>query len=146
MRHYETIFVINPDLSEEDTTQVIEKFTGILVKEGAEILKTDIWGRRRLAYMVKKFSKGFYVLVEYGAPSSAVMEMERNFKIDEKVIRFLTVKKGDTFDAEALIKAEAEAKAKAEARAAAIAARRAAEDDDDDDDDMLEPEVDQEEE
>lgn len=136
MRHYETIFVINPDLGEEETTQVIDKFTAILIKEGAEILKTDIWGRRRLAYMVKKFSKGFYVLLEYGAPAGAVMEMERNFKINEHIIRFLTVKKGDTFDIEALARAEAEAKAKAEARAAAIAARKAVEGDDDDDDDF----------
>ncbi len=136
MRHYETIFIINPDLSEEEIAQVVEKFTGILVKGGAEILKTDLWGRRRLAYMVKKFTKGYYVFLEYGAPSAAVTEMERNFKIDEKVIRFLSVKKGDVFDVEALAKAEAEAKAKAEARAAAMAARRAIEEEDDDDDDF----------
>lgn len=144
MRHYETIFVINPDLSEEETTGVIDKFTGILTKEGGEILKADLWGRRRLAYMVKKFTKGFYVLLEYGAPADAVTEMERNFKIDEKVIRFITVKKGETFDAEALVRAEAEAKARAEARAAAIAARKAAEGDDDDDDDYERVDADEE--
>ena len=134
MRHYETIFVVNPELSEEENTQVIEKFTGILAGGGAEILKTDLWGRRRLAYTVKKFNKGFYVFLEYGAPAAAVSELERNFKIDEKIIRFLTVKKGDVFDVEALAEAEALAKAKAEARAAALAARRAQSDDDDEDD------------
>lgn len=146
MRHYETIFIINPELSEEEIGQVVEKFTGILVSGGAEMLKTDLWGRRRLAYLVKKFNKGFYVYLEYGAPSAAVTEMERNFKIDEKVIRFLTVKKGDVFDVEALAKAEAEAKAKAEARAAAMNARRSAEDDDDYDDDESEGDFEYEEE
>ena len=134
MRHYETIFVINPDLPEEETTQVIEKFSGILTKGGAEILKTDLWGRRRLAYAIKKFNKGFYVVLEYGATPDAVTEMERLFRIDEKILRFLTVKKGDEFDAQALALAEAQAKERAAQRAAALAARRAADDDDDDDD------------
>jgi small subunit ribosomal protein S6 len=142
MRHYETVFIINPDLNDDDTTQVIEKFTGILKENGAEILKTDIWGRRRLAYTVKKFNKGFYVVCEFGAESTAVVEMERNFKIDEKIIRFLTVKKGDVFDVEVLARAAAAAKARAEARAAALAARG----DDDEDEAMGDDDYDQEEE
>jgi small subunit ribosomal protein S6 len=142
MRHYETIFIINPDLNDDDTNQVIEKFTGILKENGAEILKTDVWGRRRLAYAVKKFNKGFYVVCEFGAESAAVVEMERNFKINEKIIRFLTVKKGDVFDTEVLARAEAAAKARAEARAAALAARG----DDDEDDIMGDDDYDQEEE
>jgi small subunit ribosomal protein S6 len=132
MRHYETLFVVNPDLSEEDTTQLIEKFSGILSKGGANILKTDLWGRRRLAYAIRKFTKGYYVILEYGANPEAVMEMERLFRIDEKVLRFLTVKKGDEFDPQALALAEAKAKERAAARAAR---QNAADDDDDDDDD-----------
>ncbi|MCB2187494.1 MAG: 30S ribosomal protein S6 [Deltaproteobacteria bacterium] len=102
MRHYETLFIINPELSEEDTQAVIDKFAEILTSKGATMGKIDPWGRRRLAYLVKKFSKGFFVLFDYGAPAEAVEEMERNFKIDEAVIRFLTVKLDGEFDPEAV--------------------------------------------
>ncbi len=106
-RHYETLFIVSPELSEEETTQVVEKFSGILKGAGADLVKTDNWGRRRLAYEVKKFNKGVYVLFEYGAEAEAVQELERNFKIDERVIRFLTVKQGDVFDPEAIAAAQA---------------------------------------
>ena len=139
MRHYETLFIINPDLTEEDTAATVEKFAGILTSGGSTMVKEDHWGRRRLAYEVKKFGKGYYVLFEYGALPEAVAEMERNFKIDERVIRFLTVKKEDVFDAEAVARAQAEAEAKAAARAAREqedseedAPRRRRRDDDDD--------------
>lgn len=118
MRHYETLFIINPDLNEEDTAATVEKFSGILTSGGAAMGKVDLWGRRRMAYEVKKFSKGFFVLFDYGADPAAVAEMERNFKIDERVISYLTVKKEDVFDAEAVARAQAEAEAKAAARAA----------------------------
>lgn len=107
MRHYETIFIISPELSEDETGTVVEKFSGILTDAGAVMVKVENWGRRRLAYEVKKFNKGYYVLFDYGAEPAAVTEMERNFKIDERVIRFLTVKQDDEFDPEA-IKAAAE--------------------------------------
>jgi small subunit ribosomal protein S6 len=118
MRHYETLFIINPDLTEEETAATVEKFAAILTDAGSTMVKVDHWGRRRLAYEVKKFSKGYYVLFEYGALPETVAEMERNFKIDERVIRFMTVKKEDIFDAEAVARAAAEAEAKAAARAA----------------------------
>jgi small subunit ribosomal protein S6 len=137
MRHYETLFIINPDLSEEDTAATVEKFAGILNDAGSTMVKTDLWGRRRLAFEVKKFNKGYYVLFEYGALPETVAEMERNFKIDERVIRYLTVKKEDVFDAEAVAKAQAEAEAKAAARAAReqeeLESPRRRRDDDDDD-------------
>lgn len=113
MRHYETIFIINPDLPEDECTAIVEKFKGILEAGGSEMVKVDLWGRRRLAYQVKKHTKGFFVLFEYGALPAVVEEMERNFKIDERVIRFLSVKLGDVFDQEAIAKAQAEAAAKA---------------------------------
>lgn len=122
MRHYETVFIISPELTEEDTQAVVDKFTGILADAGAVLVKVDVWGRRRLAYVVKKFNKGFYVLLDYGATPEAIAELERNFKIDEQVIRYLTVKKADHFDAEAAVAA-------AEARKAKAAAEREMEDD-----------------
>jgi small subunit ribosomal protein S6 len=119
MRHYETIFIVHPDLTEEDTTAVVDKFRGILEDGGGFLVKEDHWGRRRLAYTVKKLNKGYFVLFEYGAEAPAVTEMERNFKIDEQVIRYLTVKLSDNFDQQAMAQAKAEAEAaKAEAEAA----------------------------
>ncbi len=126
MRHYETIFIISPELNEEETEAVVEKFATILEDQGAFINKIDKWGRRRLAYRVKKFHKGFYVLLDYGAPIEAVAEMERNFKIDERVIRYLTVLKDKQFDLEAAKQAKAEAEA-AKAAQAQEAARAKAE-------------------
>jgi len=125
MRHYETIFIIDPELPEDECSAVVEKFKGILEKDGSEMVKVDLWGRRRLAYQVKKYTKGFFVLFEYGAKPAVVDELERNFKIDERVIRFLSVKLGDVFDQEAIAQAQAEAAAKA--------SRRSAESSDDDD-------------
>lgn len=125
MRHYETIFIIDPELPEDECSAVVEKFKGILEKDGSEMVKVDLWGRRRLAYQVKKYTKGFFVLLEYGAKPAVVDELERNFKIDERVIRFLSVKLGDVFDQEAIAQAQAEAAAKA--------SRRSAESSDDDD-------------
>ncbi|RJX33868.1 MAG: 30S ribosomal protein S6 [Desulfarculus sp.] len=119
MRHYETIFIIHPELGDEETAAVVEKFSGILEAGGAFMVRQDHWGRRRLAYAVKKQSKGYYVLFEYGAEAPAVAEMERNFKIDEQIMRFITVKIGDSFDLEVMKQAKAEAEAKAAARAQA---------------------------
>ncbi len=112
MRHYETVFISNPDLPDEETAQVIETYRQVLIDGGAEILKTDDWGRRRMAYEIKKFTKGYYVLFEYVADDPAcIAELERRMRLDDRVIRFMTVKKADSFD-----RAEYEARqAKAEA-------------------------------
>ena len=124
MRHYETLFIINPEINDEDTEAVVEKYTNILNDGGAFIGLVDKWGRRRLAYTVKKFNKGFYVLLDYGASPEAVAEMERLFKIDEQVIRFLTVKQADDYDleaAKAALEAREAKRAQAESQAAPAA-------------------------
>ncbi len=121
MRHYETIFIIHPELGEEETEEVIQRYQSMLEERNAFMVKVDKWGRRKLAYVVKKQSKGYYVLFEYGSGPEAIAEMERNFKIDESVIRYLTVKLEDEFDKEAAAKARAEAEAKAQAAAEAAA-------------------------
>jgi small subunit ribosomal protein S6 len=123
MRHYETIFIISPDIAEEDTQAVMDRYQGILTQAGGFVAKVDPWGRRKLAYEVKGHGKGFYVLFDYGATPEAVTEMERNFKIDDAVIRFLTVKQSDDFD---LAAAQAAQEAQ-EAQAAEPAAEPAAE-------------------
>lgn len=105
MRHYETLFIIHPDLTEEESVAVAEEFAAILTDHDAVMVKVDHWGRRTLAYVVKKQKKGYYVLFEYGSEAEGVAEMERRFKIDERIIRYLTVKLDDEFDAERALEA-----------------------------------------
>ncbi len=117
MHRYETMFVVNPDLSDDETQSVIHKFTGILASTGGVQLKLEDWGRRRLAYKIDKFSQGYYVLLDFAGQPAGLMELERNLKIDDRIIRFLSVKTGINVNVEALQR-ELAAKAKPAAEAA----------------------------
>ena len=91
MRTYETIFIVHPDAAGEAYTAAVEKFKGILAEQGAEILKVDEWGTRKLAYPVKKQTRGSYVLVAYEAGPTVIAEFERRMRIDDAIIKFQTV-------------------------------------------------------
>jgi len=93
MRQYETGFVLSPALSEEETTQFIQQMAAIVAQKKGRMVKQDIWGKRRLAYTIKKFNEGVYVFFIYEGPGDISTEMERRFKQSDAVIRFLTVKK-----------------------------------------------------
>lgn len=90
MRKYETIFVLRPGLEEEKRNALIEKFTGIINNDGA-VVKVDEWGNRRLAYEINKLREGYYVFVDFNANTTLPAELERNFKIADEVIRYITV-------------------------------------------------------
>ncbi len=93
MRDYELLYIIKADITEEQTAATIEKFNGILTKEGAEITGVDEWGKRKLAYEIdKKYREGYYVLVKFSGPSTAVDEADRLLKIDENVLRHMITK------------------------------------------------------
>lgn len=111
MNRYETIFVINPDLSEDEVQNVVTKFTGIIDSQKGVQLKLEDWGRRRLAYKIDKFSQGYYVLADFAGIPAGLAELERNMKIDDRIIRFLSVKTGENVNVEAL-QLEIAAKAK----------------------------------
>ncbi len=102
MRHYETIFIISPDLPDDERGQLIERYQNILKDRGVEFLVLEEWGRRKLAYEIKKQSKGYYVLFEYASSREPINELERNMRLDENVLRFLTIKKADKVDRAAL--------------------------------------------
>ncbi len=91
MREYEFTFVVQPEISEEGLTGVCEKFEGVLAKQGAEKLFYEDWGRRRLAYEIKKFQKGHYMVLHFLNDGTAVSEMERTARLDDSILRFLTV-------------------------------------------------------
>jgi small subunit ribosomal protein S6 len=92
MNHYETLFVVKPTLTEEEINAQIDKVKAVLEKEGAELVATDTMGMRKLAYPVQKHNRGFYTVLFYKAPGSAIAELERNLRINEEIIKFLTVK------------------------------------------------------
>lgn len=90
-RTYENIFIVRPDLVGEAYTAVVDKFKGVLTEQSATILKVDEWGTRKLAYPIKKNSRGIYVLIAFEAEPKVIKEFERRMRIDESIIKFQTV-------------------------------------------------------
>lgn len=88
MRKYEVMYIIRPDIEQEAVQAAVEKFQGI-ISNGGEITKHDVQGKRRLAYEIKKFRDGVYVLVNFNAEPAVVAELERLMKISDEVIRYL---------------------------------------------------------
>lgn len=97
---YETLFVIDPRLSEEETKAMSDKFTGMIADNG-EIVKVDEWGRRRLAYPIEDQTEGFYVLVEFRSAPEFPAEIERIFNITEGILRSIVIRKNEKAAAEA---------------------------------------------
>jgi small subunit ribosomal protein S6 len=100
MRKYETFFIIDPDLTEDAYTLASEKLKGIVNANGGAVLTYVPWGKKKLAYPVKKRNQGLYILMEYGGGPELVAELERNMRLDERVLKFITVKLEDRFDPE----------------------------------------------
>lgn len=92
MTCYETLFVVKPTLTEEEIAAQIAKVKDVLAKEGAELVGTNDMGMRKLAYQVEKHNRGYYTVLFYKAAGSTIEELERNLKINEDIIKFLTVK------------------------------------------------------
>lgn len=92
MTCYETLFVVKPTLTEEETATQIAKIKEVLAKEGAQLLATNDMGMRKLAYAVDKHNRGYYTILFYKGEGTVIKELERNLKINEDVIKFLTVK------------------------------------------------------
>lgn len=111
MNRYETMFIINPELGEDEVQSVMQKFSGIIAAQGGEQLLLEDWGRRRLAYKIKKFTTGHYILLDFAGQPKTLAELERNLKIDDRIIRFLSIKTADRVDVEA-VRAALAAKAK----------------------------------
>ena len=96
MRDYELLYIIKPEVAEDAIDGIVEKFNGILVKEGAEVVNVDKWGKRKLAYdIAQKYREGYYVLVKFNGPAAAVDECDRLMKIDDNILRQLTTKVGE---------------------------------------------------
>jgi small subunit ribosomal protein S6 len=92
MNLYETGFVLSPALSEEETAQFISQMAEVVAQKQGRLVKQDIWGKRRLAFPIKRFKEGFYVFFVYEGGGEVSLELERRFKQSDAVIRFMTVK------------------------------------------------------
>lgn len=92
LNHYETVFIATPVLSEAQMKEAVEKFRGVITSKGGEIINEENWGLKKLAYPIQKKSTGFFNLFEFKAPGELVKTLEIEYKRDERIIRFLTVK------------------------------------------------------
>jgi small subunit ribosomal protein S6 len=90
MKNYETVFILNPVLSEEQAKDTVEKFVKVLKKGNANILNQESWGLKKLAYPINKKSTGFYNLIEFAAETTLINTLETEYRRDESVMRFLT--------------------------------------------------------
>lgn len=92
MAFYENVFIARQDVTPQQVEQMAEQFAGLIAAQGGKVTKTEQWGLRNLAYKINKNRKGHYVLMNIDAPATAVHELERNMRINEDVLRYLTVK------------------------------------------------------
>ncbi|MFF2092105.1 30S ribosomal protein S6 [Paenibacillus sp. NPDC058174] len=91
MRKYEVMYIIRPDVEQEQVQALVDKFNGI-INNGGEVTKSDLIGKRRLAYEINKIRDGYYVLVHFNATTEVVNELDRIMKITDEVIRSLIVR------------------------------------------------------
>lgn len=132
MRRYETLFILRPDLGEAQIKDIIKRFEGLATSGGGELIETEEWGFRELAYHIKGERRGYYTRLDYAADAATMNEIERNLKLQDTVLRYLSVLVAPEVDVakarediESRKRRIAEARAAAEARMAAAAAQRA---------------------
>jgi len=118
MKRYETIVIIDPDLSKDAETPIFERLNDLIPQYNGFLIETDDWGTKKLAYDIKKKNRGHYVRLDYCGDGALIQEMERFFRIDDKVMKFMTVLLDENADLDA-IKADLAEKAAAEQAATA---------------------------
>ncbi|HHP7244186.1 MAG TPA: 30S ribosomal protein S6 [Elainellaceae cyanobacterium] len=92
MNAYETMYILRPDLGEEQTDQAIEKYQSLLSEQGAQNIETQHRGKRRLAYEIDRYKEGIYVQMNYSSAGEAIGILERSMRLSDGVIRYLTIK------------------------------------------------------
>jgi small subunit ribosomal protein S6 len=120
MRRYETVFILDPDLGEEVRNQRYDKVKEIITAYKGTMIEFDDWGVRKLAYDIRKKTRGQYVRLDYCGDGTLVSELERNFRLDDKFLKFMTIILGEDVNPEDVI-AEKEQAETAAAEAAAEA-------------------------
>ncbi|MFD1675981.1 30S ribosomal protein S6 [Alicyclobacillus fodiniaquatilis] len=95
MRQYETMYILNSNLESEQTTELVQKYQSLISGQGGQIDELQEIGKRRLAYEIEGNREGYYVLVQYTAGAEVPTELERIMRIDDNVVRYLTVRVGE---------------------------------------------------
>lgn len=95
MVKYESVFILKPTLDEENINANVEKFKDVILNSGGQVENVDLWGKRKLAYEIKKFNEGIYVLINFMGEPDLSKELDRNFRITESVIRHLIIRLED---------------------------------------------------
>ncbi len=102
MSKYETVFILDPDLKDQSRTNFYERVKNIISRENGILLDFDEWGNKKLAYEIKKKSRGFYLCATYGGDGSLVKELERNLRLSDDVLKFMTLLLSDEVTVEQL--------------------------------------------
>jgi small subunit ribosomal protein S6 len=102
MRKYETVFILDPDVKDQARTVLFDRVKNIITKENGILLDFDEWGNKKLAYEIKKKLRGFYVCTTYGGTGSLVKELERNLRLSDDVLKFMTLLLSDDVTVEQL--------------------------------------------
>ena len=131
MRTYETLFILRPELQEEEVEALAKNVESQITTDGGSIVQSEIWGKRRLAYEVQKCSEGYFILVRFTAVPTFVERLENYFRLTDAVMRYLMLH----FDEHTLRLEESQKKRKEAELSAAAAAVKSRDKDDDDDDD-----------
>ncbi|MDA8099073.1 MAG: 30S ribosomal protein S6 [Nitrospiraceae bacterium] len=113
---YESIFIVNPNITDDETNAVIKKMQDVVAKQGGEMVKFEDWGKKKLSYEVKKQKRGHYVFFQFKGTPAVINELERTYKLTDAVIKFLSIK------LEKELRVKAPPKPKKEKPAAAAAA------------------------
>lgn len=93
MNQYETGFIVAPNLPEEEATALINQLAEVVSARNGRLIKKDLWGKRKLAYPIKRFNEGLYVFLVYEGSPAIPAELERRFKQTDAILRFITVKR-----------------------------------------------------
>ncbi len=94
MNIYENVVILNANISDEEAEAAVGKIKDVITNQGGEVLKVDVWGRKKLAYEIKKQKKGFYVLLVYKTPSGAIRKLEEFYKMYDAVLKYMVLKMG----------------------------------------------------
>jgi small subunit ribosomal protein S6 len=112
MRRYETIFILRPNAGEEEIERIIGYTADIITQEQGTVIELDKWGIKKLAYLIKKESLGYYVYCDYAGTPASVSEIERKFRIDDSVLKYLTIKTASAITTEEIEQSVADVQAK----------------------------------
>lgn len=92
MKDYESIIILNPNMEEAEAEKIVQRMQDVITGNGGQVSKVERWGKKRLAYIVKKQKKGEYVLLNFKGQPGTVAELERNYKMTDAIIKYLTIR------------------------------------------------------